>query len=159
MFVRKKKNKSGLISVQVIDKSSGKYRMIKTIGSSAEPATIESLVEQGRLWIKNHIGQQEIDFSDERELTENILDNIEKVTVKGVSLLLGNIFNEIGFNLITDELFKQLVIARLCFPASKLKTTDLLSKYQFLEIGDRCTTSLPVFGQVTSYTKSACTGY
>lgn len=134
MFVRKKKNKSGLISVQVIDKSSGKYRMIKTIGSSAEPATIESLVEQGRLWIKNHIGQQEIDFSDERELTENILDNIEKVTVKGVSLLLGNIFNEIGFNLITDELFKQLVIARLCFPASKLKTTDLLSKYQFLEI-------------------------
>jgi hypothetical protein len=37
MFARQKKNKSGVISVQVIDKSSGKYKLIKTrqYGSSA----------------------------------------------------------------------------------------------------------------------------
>ena len=33
-----------------------------------------------------------------------------------------------------DNLFKQLVLARLCFPVSKLKTTDYLSRYQFLSI-------------------------
>jgi len=36
MFVRKKQNKSGVISVQIIDKSSGKYKVVKTIGSSSD---------------------------------------------------------------------------------------------------------------------------
>ncbi len=35
MFVRKKQNKSGVVSIQVIDKSSGKYKVVKTVGSSA----------------------------------------------------------------------------------------------------------------------------
>lgn len=135
MFVRKTKNKSGVISVQVIDKSTGKYKMLKTIGSSSEPASVERMVKEGKQWIRDYNGQKEIDFSDEKQITENILDNIEKITIQGVTLLLGAIFDEIGFNAISDELFKQLVIARLCFPASKLKTTGLLSKYQFFEIG------------------------
>jgi len=41
MFVRKKKNKSGVVSVQVIDKSSGKYKVKKTIGSSSKPDEIK----------------------------------------------------------------------------------------------------------------------
>lgn len=134
MFVRKKKNKSGVISVQIIDKSTGKYKMLKTIGSSPDLNQVDKMVSQGNLWIKNYIGQQEIDFSDEKQVAESVLDNIEKITLQGVSLLLGRIFDEIGFNIISEDLFKQLVIARLCFPTSKLKTTDLLSKYQFLDI-------------------------
>ena len=31
-------------------------------------------------------------------------------------------------------MFRQLIIARLCFPANKLKTTDFLSKHQFFFI-------------------------
>ncbi len=46
MFVRKKKNKSGVISVQVIDKSSGRYKVIQTIGSSANAQEVERLVER-----------------------------------------------------------------------------------------------------------------
>jgi len=134
MFVRKKKNKSGVISVQIINKSTGKYKMLKTIGSSSDPRVVEKLVEEGKLWIRKYIGQSEIDFSNEKEFTEKVLENIEQITVQGTSLLLGKIFDQVGFNTITDRLFKQLVIARLCFPASKLKTTDLLSKYQFLNI-------------------------
>jgi len=52
MFIRKKPNKSGLVSIQVIDKSSGKYKMIKTIGSSSDGNQIEQLVREGELWIK-----------------------------------------------------------------------------------------------------------
>lgn len=134
VFVRKKKNKSGVISVQIINKSTGKYKMLKTIGSSSEPSVVEKLVEEGKLWIRKYIGQSEIDFSNEKEFTERVLENIEQITVQGTFLLLGKIFDQVGFNTISDRLFKQLVIARLCFPASKLKTTDLLSKYQFLNI-------------------------
>jgi hypothetical protein len=33
MFVREKKNKSGTVSVQIIDKSTGSYHVAKTVGS------------------------------------------------------------------------------------------------------------------------------
>jgi hypothetical protein len=46
MFFRKKKNMSGVISIQIIDKSCGEYKLIKTIGSSADELVIDKLVEQ-----------------------------------------------------------------------------------------------------------------
>jgi len=134
MFVRKKINPSGTISIQVIDKSTGTYKMLKTIGSSSNPVAVDHLVHQGEEWIKARVGQLELDFTDERRLAHQILNSIERITVQGTELLLGRIFDEIGFNAIPDLLFRQLVIARLCFPVSKLKTTDFLSKYQFFSI-------------------------
>lgn len=134
MFVRKKKNSSGIVSVQIIDKSTGIYKMVKTIGSSSDPDEISRLVHDGEAWIKSRIGQLEIDFTDESHFAQVILDSIDQITVQGTELLLGKIFDEIGFNAVPDELFRQLVIARLSFPVSKLKTTDFLSKYQFFSI-------------------------
>lgn len=134
MFVRKKINPSGIISVQIIDKSSGTYRMVRTIGSSNDPEMVSHFVAEGNAWIKSKIGQKEIDFTDEIKASRQILDSIERITVQGTELLLGKIFDEIGFNTIPDTLFKHLVIARLSFPVSKLKTTDFLSKYQFFSI-------------------------
>lgn len=40
MFVRKKPNKSGSISVQVLVKSFGNYKVVKTLDSSEEPQEI-----------------------------------------------------------------------------------------------------------------------
>jgi hypothetical protein len=48
MFVRKKKNPSGVISVQVVDKSSGKYVVKKTVGSSNDVSQVEQLVFQAQ---------------------------------------------------------------------------------------------------------------
>ncbi len=130
MFVRKKQNKSGLISIQVIDKSTGKYKLVKTIGSSADIFEVDSLFKQGQAYIKKHKGQVEIDFSNTDEMFSKFVAGIKQVNVAGSELLLGKIFDEIGFNEIKDEIFKKLVIARMCFPASKLKTTDYLRQYQ-----------------------------
>ena len=58
MFVRKKKNPSGVVSVQIIDKSKGAYRVVKTIGSSSDFSTIEALYQQGRKWIPAHPDKQ-----------------------------------------------------------------------------------------------------
>ena len=52
----------------------------------------------------------------------------------GPELLLGKMFDEIGFKVIREKLFRHLVITRLCYPASKLKTTDYLFKYKGLSI-------------------------
>jgi transposase len=130
MFVRKKKNKSGVVSIQVIDKSTGKYKLVKTIGSSTNDAQIKLLLRQAESFVKNHVGQWELDFTNTDELFAKFISGISQVNVIGIDLLLGKIFDEIGFGQIKDELFRKLVIARLCFPASKLKTTDYLRHYQ-----------------------------
>jgi len=42
MFIRRKKNKRGSGSIQIIDKSSG-YKGVKTIGSTKDPKKIKQL--------------------------------------------------------------------------------------------------------------------
>lgn len=134
MYVRKKPNKSGVVSIQIIDKSSGRYKMLKTIGSSSDVDQIKNLVTKANQWIKDHTGQIEIDYTNEQQLAQLFLNSIEQIRVEGTESLLGKIFDDIGFNQVSDQLFKKLVIARLSFPVSKLKTTDYLSKYQFFSV-------------------------
>lgn len=129
MFVRQKKNKSGVISVQVIDKSSGRYKVFKTIGSSDNPLKIRALVLKAKEFIKETTGAQEFDFSDTNQLIQSALNNITSHKLAGIDLVLGKIFDEIGFNQIEDELFKDLVLYRLVYPKSKLKTTEYLYRY------------------------------
>jgi hypothetical protein len=40
MFVRQKKKKSGKVSVRIIDKSGGAYKVMHTIGASADESKI-----------------------------------------------------------------------------------------------------------------------
>lgn len=131
MFIRKKTNKSGVISVQIIDKSSGKYRMVKTVGSSDKPEEIASLLLQGRemLSVLQRQGSFNFDITEERKLVDLFFKGIDELRLVGPELLLGKLFDQIGFNQIKDTMFRHLVLARLSFPASKLKTTDYLFKY------------------------------
>jgi len=132
MFVRRKQNKSGIVSIQIIDKSSGRYSVVKTIGSSSNIQLIEKLFGEGELWIKKQ-KTLEIDFDRTDDLFEHFIDGIKQISIVGPQLLLGRIFNDIGFNKIKDELFRKLVLARLCYPGSKLKTTDHLRRYEGYE--------------------------
>lgn len=130
MFIRKKKNKSGVISVQIIDKSSGRYLVHKTIGSSSSLSTVEKLIVDANEYIRNLNGSQEFDFSDTNQLIQSVLGNITSHKLVGIDLVLGKIFDEIGFNKISDELFRHLVLYRLVYPRSKLKTTEYLYRYE-----------------------------
>ena len=136
MFWRKKKNKSGVISIQVIDKSSGKYKVIKTIGSSAVEADIEIFVRQAREFINSYGGQRQLDFvlGDDQRYFQSIYENIQQVQLLGPEIVLGKIFDQVGFDAIKDDLFRYLVIARLIYPVSKLKTIDYLQKYKGLTL-------------------------
>src|SRR5210317_934743 len=120
MFVRKKKNKSGVISIQIIDKSSGRYKVLKTIGSSKDPGHIMQLFRKGKEFIKNYKGQQSLNYP-EQDLKELVKSSIRGINIEGPSLLLGRIYSEIGFDRIGGGLLKQLVLIRLTHPASKLK--------------------------------------
>ena len=129
MFVRKKPNKSGIISVQVIAKIKGKSKLIKTIGSSSDALEIDKLVKEGHQYIAQFGGQKTLNFSDEASLYKSILESISSHTEVGTQYLLGRIFDDIGFNVIEGDLFRQLVLSRLIFPVSKMKTSDLMDRY------------------------------
>ena len=132
VFVRKKKNKSGIVSVQIIDKSSGNYELYRTVGSSDEVKEIARLFKEGKKEVAELTGQQSLLFDQEKDQNffESIFNSIEDYRLVGPELVLGKLFDEIGFNKITDELFRYLVITRLVYPVSKLKTTDYLYKYK-----------------------------
>lgn len=136
MFVRKKPNKSGLVSIQVIQKVAGKSRLVKTVGSSCDPSEIQDLFTKGKQLIPVLKGQTSFYFDkDNKDQLVNLFFNgIRDLRLVGPELLLGKLFNEIGFNAIKDELFRHLVLTRLCYPVSKLKTTDYLFKYKGISI-------------------------
>lgn len=77
-----------------------------------------------------HQGVREIDFTLEIEQVEQLLSGITHLKLAGIELVLGRIFDEIGFNRINDELFRSLVLYRLVYPKSKLKTTEYLYRYE-----------------------------
>lgn len=133
MFVRKKHNISGSVSIQIIDKSTGQYRVVKSLGASKDPKRIEYLWRQAHVLIPELTGQTSFDFQTENDsIIDQYMSNTDslKVRVVGPEIVFGSLFDEIGFNKIDDELFRHLVITRLVYPGSKLKTIDYLERYQ-----------------------------
>ncbi len=106
------------------------------MGSSADPHQINQLVRRAHGWISHQLGQSALDFHDEKQLYSSFISGIQQVTVAGTELLLGRLFDQIGFNQITDDLFRYLVLSRLCFPVSKLKTTDYLQRYHGITVDE-----------------------
>ena len=134
MFIRKKKNPSGVVSVQVIDKSQGVYKVFKTIGSSSDAAEIDNLYQQGKKWIDTYCGNRDMftlveQQREEKQVTEYLLNNVENILLNGTQLILNEVFKLVGFDTIDDDILKHLVVARLCQPTSKSGTVDYLKSY------------------------------
>jgi len=134
MFVRKKKNPSGIISVQVIDKSKGTYHVLKTIGSSSDIQTVEELYKHGKIWISNHLGELDIfekatKEAEEKQVVDFLLSNVENILINGTQLILDKVFKSIGFNELKDDILRHLVTARLSQPLSKSATVEYLKSY------------------------------
>lgn len=132
MFLRELKNRSGSVSVQIISKSSGKYKVVKTIGSSHNEQEIQKLICLGKQEIAR-LKNQSVLFSSENDLVvEQVFSSLKNASIKtvGPEIIFGKIYESIGFNAIHEELFRHLVIARLAFPLSKLKTIDYLYRFQ-----------------------------
>ena len=106
------------------------------MGSSADVAEIERLLQQARNLMPQLTAQSSIHFDalKEKEFEDAVFDSIKDFTLTGPELILGKLFNEIGFNAVKDELFRHMVITRLIYPVSKLKTIDYLYKYKGIMI-------------------------
>lgn len=132
MFVRKKKNRSGTVSVVVADKSSGKFKELKTIGVSSAPDEIACLEAKARQWIDEYSGQQTLEFDENTQAlreARNTIARIERTLQNTPQVILGHIYDRIGFGEIGDSILRHLVIARVCHPQSKVATAAYLKSY------------------------------
>jgi len=131
MFIRENKNRSGSVSIQIIAKQGGKYRLIKTIGSGRTNEEIAYLHQRARQELPRMQGTMALFASEEDALVESYVSSLgnSRAQVIGPELIFGRIYDRIGYGRIARELFRHLVIIRLYHPGSKLKTIDNLQRF------------------------------
>ena len=133
MFVRRKKNRSGTTTIVVVSKRHGRFEEVKNFGTAKADVDVAKLYSDAQRWLATNGGQQSIDFENlkgrEIEETERFFGNIDSVLLNGTQLLLGQVYDSIGFNRIDDEVLRHLVIARVSQPMSKLATVEYLKSY------------------------------
>lgn len=138
MFVRKKRNASGSVSIQIIDKTDG-YRVVQAVGSAEHPDEIARLWQRGQQIVHGaKPGQAQLfPVKSEADLAvENAMRQLANACIRtvGPELIFGTLFDRLGFAAIPSDLFRFIVIARLAFPVSKLKTVDYLYRYQGITV-------------------------
>jgi hypothetical protein len=132
MYIRKKKNKSGSISVQIIKKKHSKYKVVETIGCAKDDKALDLLLETAHKRLVM-LDPTLLDYAE--ALSPKKLSN-KHTKVIGDELILGKIFQDIkchtiGFHKKREkELFRYLVLSRLLYPGSKLYLIDYLMIYK-----------------------------
>jgi transposase len=127
MFVRKKKNKSGTHSIQIISKANGKYKVIKTIGCAKTKREEELMVLLANTELNRIEGYQSLFVEHDDLVVENFVDNIanDHIQIVGSEQILGKIYDKIGYPKGgCPDYFRNLVLCRLVYPGSKLKTVE-----------------------------------
>ena len=124
MFIRKKKNKSGSVSIQIIQKINRSNRVIRTIGSSKDTDEIEKLYLQALYELPRLFGPTLFDTEVKPDITELSNDSIQII---GPELIFGRIYDKIGFGAIQEPLLRHMAISRISHPGSKLQLSKYLS--------------------------------
>lgn len=86
---------------------------------------------QAKQLLKELERQPSLFASEEDQLVEQAFSSLSNSSIRtvGPELIL-KIYDHIGYGAIKEPLFRHLVVARLAFPLSKLKTSEYLYRYQ-----------------------------
>ena len=105
MFIRKKSNKSGTVSVFVLTTTkSRKQRLVKSFGAAHpnDTAVLEKLIQQASSFIQEMEGPSLPHIYEEEDVIDDFVRalNNTQVQVIGPELVLGTLFDRIGYNAI-----------------------------------------------------------
>jgi hypothetical protein len=149
-YVRKVRTASGAVAVQVARKDAGKVVILAHLGSAHTDAELGILLEQAKAMVIG--GQVALDFEvaaraqsmadvadfrEQRVLGEKSGPSAAAPVVPpgrtvGASSrllydLLGHVYDWLGFDTVGDAVFRDLVIARIVEPTSKLDASRVLA--------------------------------
>jgi hypothetical protein len=125
-YVRTVKTASGATAVQIVHSNRRGARDIEHIGSAHTPAEVEMLKAAARQQM--HGDQDTLDFGDGRPAGQAL--PITATQSKHLWEALGWVYDRLGFGAATggDEVFRQLVLARLVEPTSKRDAIRVLTE-------------------------------
>ena len=131
MFIRRKKNRTGSTSVHIVQKINGRQVHVKAIGYSADDTELKKLEAKARreIVMLTHQGDLSFTYAEDKKHIEHLKSSIQSVQPNICIRILEKLFEEIGFSVIADSLFKHLVVVRLLYPVSKLKTVEYLYRH------------------------------
>lgn len=131
MFFRRKPNKSGTFTVEVVDKRGGRNVVIQRFGTSRDEVKLRALERKARQWIDDQRSPRLPLAWEKDDIISDFMSTLanSQVRVYGPELVYGSLYDQIGYNAIDDEMFRHLVVCRLFNPGSKLKTIDYLNRY------------------------------
>ncbi len=132
MFIRKNKNRSGTISIQIVQKHNRSNKVIKTVGITQTKRKEELFLLLAKTELERLRGLQSLFVDHDDLVVENFVNSIanEHLQIIGTELILGKIYKKLGFP--SDgscDYFKNPVLSRLVYPGSKLKTVDYFRRH------------------------------
>lgn len=137
VFIRTNKNRSGSVSVQIISKIGRVNKVIKTVGCAKTVREEELLIMLAKSEIQHLQGFQGLFYEHDDVVVDNFVESIgnDHLQVVGAELILGRIYNTMGYPQEGgNSLFRNLVLCRLVYPGSKLKTIDYFKRHLNIDI-------------------------
>lgn len=124
VFVRKVRTASGATAVQIAERQGGRDKVLEHLGSARTDAELTALLEVARA--KIYPGQEQLDMT-----AGSVPAGHAVITSKASALLwhvLSSAYARLGFDVLGDETFKQLVLARVVEPTSKADSIRVLDE-------------------------------
>jgi transposase len=137
MFIRRNKNRSGSVSIQIVKKNKRKNKVIKTVGLAQTQREEELLTMLAKTELDGIQGSQSLFVEHDDLVVDNFIESIsnDHLQIVGPELILGKIYKKIGFpEGGSCDYFKRLVLCRLVYPGSKLKTVDYFRQHLNLDV-------------------------
>jgi len=146
-YVRKVRTASGAVAVQVVRKHRGQRTILAHVGSAHTDAQLGILLEQARRIAAEDQGVLDIEVPARTQSVDGIADwrlgtlSLSAGVPKGAAVpagrtaathsrllydVLGTVYDWLGFDVVEDSVFRDLVIARIVEPTSKVDAARVL---------------------------------
>lgn len=147
-YVRKVRTASGAVAVQVVAKHRGHREIVAHVGSAHTDAELGMLLEKARVIALGDQGQLEFEVPVRIESVQGVANGSPATLfgpptkTKGLPVgpgrtastssrllyeAIGRTYDGLGFGAVVDEVFRDLVIARIVEPTSKLDSLRVLA--------------------------------
>ena len=126
-YVRKVKTGSGAMAVQIVEKRSGVRRIVEHLGSAHDELELALLMQLARERLAT--GQDELDLGlAPAPLAETPAARVVSTSSRWLWQVLADAYDRLGFDVLNDEAFSALVLARIIEPTSKADTVRVLDE-------------------------------
>lgn len=125
MRIRIVKTPTKKFGVQVVTRYGKNFILHKQIGSAKNEEEKQNLISQAKDYISAYDPQQNL--FDERGIVSHLAEiEITKSQPLFLYRLLCSVYNRLGFNTFPDPVIRDLIVARIYQPVSKLEIVDIL---------------------------------